>query len=205
MPHTASMLATPDAMRVASQPIGAGEHSAATATSAVSMAVESAPVERETTAALNAPILTIEPEAPKRASASQTPVPVPATKRANVRQPPVPVPVTKPAGARQTLPAGRTPAGAIPPAARTPAVSRVRAPDAETRKARQPDRWQAMHVSLARCGGDLIDRFVCDQRVRHTSATAIGAKRRNAGAASPMIAGSDLDWRIHDWMPSTKA
>jgi len=23
-----------------------------------------------------------------------------------------------------------------------------------------------MHASLARCGGDLIDRIVCDQRVR---------------------------------------
>ena len=29
-----------------------------------------------------------------------------------------------------------------------------------------PEPWQAMHVSLARCGGDLIARIVCDQRVR---------------------------------------
>jgi ribosomal protein L40E len=67
--------ATPDAMGVASQSIGAGEHNAPTAASAVPMAVESKPVEPETTAALQAPIPTTNPEAPKRASARQRPVP----------------------------------------------------------------------------------------------------------------------------------
>jgi hypothetical protein len=139
--------ATPDAMGVASQPIGAGEHNAPTAASAVPMAVESKPVEPETTAALQAPIPTTNPEAPKRASARQRPGPVPATKRASARQ-------------RQA------PVGATPPVAQTLAAAHVAALVAETRKARRPDPWQAMHVSVARCGGDLIARIVCDQRVR---------------------------------------
>ena len=115
--------ATPDVMEVASQPIHAGEHNAPTAASVVPMVVESKPVEPETTAALQVPIPTTDPKAPKRASASQRQVPVPATKRASVRQRP---------------------------------VSELQAPEP----------WQAMHVSLARCGGDLIARILCDQRVR---------------------------------------
>lgn len=174
--------ATPDAMGVASQPIGAGEQNAPTAATALPVAVESEPVEPETTAVLNAPVSTADPVAPKRASARQprvpvpaakrasarvTPVPVPATKRASVRQPPVPVPSTTRARARQTpAPGLRASVGAPPPVARNLAVAPVAAPDAETRKARRPESWQAMQVSLARCGGDLIDRIVCDQRVR---------------------------------------
>ncbi|MEO5699904.1 MAG: hypothetical protein ABIS17_04185 [Casimicrobiaceae bacterium] len=134
--------ATSDAMVVASQPIGAGEHNAPTAASAVPMAVESKPVAPETTAALQAPIPTTNPEAPKRASARQRPVPVPATKRGSAR---ASVGATRPV---------------------TLAAAPVGAPVAETRKARRSDPWQAMHVSLARCGGDLIARIVCDQRVR---------------------------------------
>ncbi len=129
--------ATPDAMGVASHPIGAGEHNAPTAASAVPMAVESKPVEPEITAALQAPIPIINPEAPKRASARQRPVPE--------------LQVT---------------VGATSPVAATLAAAPVGAPVAETRKARRPDPWQAMHVSLASCGGDLIARIVCDQRVR---------------------------------------
>ena len=126
-----------DAMGVASQPIGAGEHNAPTAPSAVPMAVESKHVEPEITAALQAPIPTTKPEAPKRASARQRP-----------------------------LPELHAPVRAIPPVAPTLAAAPVGAPVAETHKARRPDRWQAMHVSLARCGGDLIARIVCDQHVR---------------------------------------
>jgi hypothetical protein len=128
---------TPDAMGVASQPIGAGEHNAPTAASAVPMALESKPVEPETTAALQAPIPTTNPEAPKRASARQHPVP--------------------------ELQAG---VGKTPPVAQTLVAAPVGAPVAKTREAPRPDPWQAMHVSLARCGGDLIARIVCDQRVR---------------------------------------
>jgi hypothetical protein len=144
--------AAPDAMGVASQPIGAGEHNAPTAASAVPMAVESKPVEPEITAALQAPIPTTNPEAPKRATARQRPVPVPATKRASARQRP--------------LPELHAPVRAIPSVAQTLAAAPVGAPVAETRKARRPDPWQAMHVSLARCSGDLIARIVCDQHVR---------------------------------------
>ena len=159
--------ATPDAMIVASQPIGAREQSAATARSAAAMALESAPVERETTAAaLEAPSLTTKPGAPKRAGASQTPVPAPTAKRANAGQTSTPVPVTNRAGLRQTLPARQAPVRAIPPKTRTLGATPVRAPDAETRLSRRPDPWQAMQVGLASCRGDLIDRIVCDQRVR---------------------------------------
>jgi ribosomal protein L40E len=137
--------ATPDAGGVASQPSGAGEHNVPTTASALPMAVESKPVEPETTVALRAPILTTE--APKRAGARQRPAPAPATKHASARQ-------------RQA------PVGATPPVARTVAAAHVGALVAETRKARRPDPWQVMHVSLAGCGSDLIDRIVCDQRVR---------------------------------------
>ena len=136
----------PDVMEVASQPIGTGEHNAPTAASVVPMAVESKPVEPETIAALQAPIPTTNPEAPQRASARQRPVPVPATKRPSVRQRPVPEVPT--------------------PVAPTRAAAPVGAPVTETREARRPDPWEAMHVSLASCGGDLIARIVCDQRVR---------------------------------------
>ena len=47
-----------------------------------------------------------------------------------------------------------------------PAAVRHVARVVDPRKAPHPDRWQLMHVSLARCGGDLIARIVCDQRVR---------------------------------------
>jgi hypothetical protein len=159
--------AAPDAMGVTLQPIGAGERNAPTAASAVPMAAESKPVEPEITAALQSPIPTTNPEAPKRASARQRPVPVPATKRASARQRPLPVPATKRASARQRpLPELHAPVRATPPVAQTLAAAPVGAPVAETREARRPDPWQAMHVSLARCGGDLIARIVCDQDVR---------------------------------------
>jgi hypothetical protein len=144
--------ATPNAIGVVSQPIGAGEHNAPIAASAVPMAVESKPVEPDTIAAFQAPVPITNPEAPKRASARQRPLPVPATKRAGARQRPVPE--------------LQAPVGATPPVAQTLAAAPVPAPVAETRNARRPDPWQAMHVSLARCGGDLITRIVCDQRAR---------------------------------------
>ena len=144
--------ATPDAMSIASQPIGAREHDAPTATPAVPMAVESKPVEPEITAALQTPIPATNPEAPQRASARQRPVPVPATKRASAH----PRPVLE----RQAR------VGATPPVAHSLTAARVGARVAEPRKALRPDRWQVMHVSLARCGGNLIARILCHQRVR---------------------------------------
>ena len=142
----------PDVMEVASQPIVTAEYNEPTAVSVVPMAVESKLVEPETTAALLAPFPTSNPEAPKRASARQRPVSVSATKRPSVRQRPV----------SEVL----APVGAAPPVAQALAAAPVGAPVAETREARRPDPWEAMHVSLASCGGDLFDRILCDQRVR---------------------------------------
>ena len=147
-------MATPDdAMEVESQPIGALENNATTATPAVPVAVESTPVEPERTVALEASVTATNAEAAKRASLRQRPVPVPATKRAGAHQRPVP--------------ARRTPASATPPVANgVAAASGDGARVAQTREALQPDPWRVMHVSLARCSGDLIARIVCDQRVR---------------------------------------
>ena len=143
-------VATPDAMGVASQPIGAVENTATPATPAVLIAVESKPVEPDRTAAVQTPIPATEPEAPKRASGRQRPVPVPATARASAHQRPVPE--------RQAA------VGATPPVAHSLAAARVGV--AETRKALWRDPGQVMQVSLARCSGDLIARIVCEQRVR---------------------------------------
>jgi len=47
------------------------------------------------------------------------------------------------------------------------AGARVGARVAETSRAlQQPQPWQLLHVSLARCDGDLIARIVCELRVR---------------------------------------
>ena len=144
----------PDAIGVASHPVGAAESTAITApTPAVIVAAESEPVEAESTAALQAPVSATNVEAPKRVSVRQHPVPVPATKRASAYR--------RPAPQRQAS------AGATPPAAGTSAAARVGAPVAQSGKALRPaDQWEVMQVSLARCGGDLIARFVCDLRVR---------------------------------------
>jgi hypothetical protein len=173
---------TPDAIGVASQPISTPENNSTTATPAVPVAVESKLVEPERTAALQAPIPATNAEAPKRASVSQRPVPVPATKRASGHQRPVPVPATKRASAHQgpvpvpatkrasahqrTVPERQAPLDATPPGAYGLAAARVGAPVAQTSQALRPDPWQVMHVSLARCSGDLFARIVCDQRVR---------------------------------------
>jgi hypothetical protein len=143
--------AAPDAV-IASQPIGAGEHHAATATSAVPMAVESKPVEPERTAALQSPNPAANPEATKRVSAHQRPAPVPATKRGTAH--------------RRLVREPRARVGASSPVAHSLATARVGVRVAEIRQAPRPDRWQVMHVGLARCGGDLIARIACHQRVR---------------------------------------
>jgi hypothetical protein len=161
-------VATPDdAMEVESQPIGVVENNATTATPAVPVVVESTPVEPERTVALEASTPATTAEAPKRASLRQRPVPVPATKRASAHQGPVPVAATKRASAHQrTVPERQAPLDATPPGAYGLAAARVGAPVAQTSQALRPDPWQVMHVSLARCSGDLFARIVCDQRVR---------------------------------------
>jgi hypothetical protein len=144
--------ATPDAIVIASQPIGAPVHEAPTAMSAVPMPVESKPAEPERTVALQAPILAGNSEAPERASGRQRSVPVSAMEHASAHQ--------RPVHERQAR------VGATPPAAHTLAAARPGARVAETPRGLRPDRWQVMNANLARCGGDLIARIACDQRVR---------------------------------------
>jgi hypothetical protein len=184
--------ATSDAMRVASQQIDAREHNTP-ATPAVPIEVESKRAEPERTASLKAPIPANAAEASKRASADQRPQPVPATKRSSAHQRPAPVPTANRASVdqRPRVPAAsrasagqrpvRVPATnrATPPPRRVPerpahlraspqeglAAARAHVRVAERRRAPRLDPW-LMHVSLARCGGDLIARIVCDQRVR---------------------------------------
>lgn len=66
-------------------------------------------------------------------------------------------------GARQRP---HAPVHAAPLVTHTLAAAHVNVPFAANRKARPPDPWDAMRVSLAQCGGDLITHIVCDQRVR---------------------------------------
>jgi len=157
----------PDAMRIATQAIGAGEHDALTATPAVPLKVESKPLEPETTTEPQPPSPTTTPEAPKRAGARQRPVPAPSTKHASPPQRPVPAPTTKRASASQSpVPELQASVGAIPPGAHRPAPAPLGAPVAHRAKAWLPETGQAIDVSLARCSGDLFARILCEQRVR---------------------------------------
>lgn len=73
----------------------------------------------------------------------------------------------KRAGARQRAArADAPPPVEIAPATEALAVAPVIAPAVEAREAPRPDPWQLMNENIARCSGDLIDRIVCDQRVR---------------------------------------
>jgi len=171
--------ATPDTMGGSSQPSAAYEHNVPTAPSAVPMAMDSRPVEAETAGDARASTLTLESEAStlastrqaplnvpdtKRSSARQTPVSMPATKRASTRQTPAPAPATKPASARQRpAPEQHASMGAAP---RTLVAASIGTSAGNAGQPRGPDQRQAMHVSLASCGGDLIARIVCDQRAR---------------------------------------
>jgi hypothetical protein len=139
---------TPDTTRVASQPIGAAEHNEPTAGIAVRVPEESKVVEPERTATVEVPVPATALVVSERA-ASQRLVPVPSAKRASARQRP-------PLDRRAAPP---------PPAGHSIAVARLAARTAERRKALRPEP-QVMHVNLSRCGGDLIARIACTQRVR---------------------------------------
>src|SRR5689334_13860833 len=141
--------AAPDATRVPPQPVPAFENNATTATPAVPAAVEWKAAEPERAAQVAIPATNAE--APKRASVRQPTVRVPAKKHANAPQ--------RPMWNRQA------PVGGTPPT-QAHARARVGARVAQTSQALRAHPWQAMHVSLARCGGDLLARIVCDQRVR---------------------------------------
>jgi hypothetical protein len=142
--------ATPDTIGIASQSIGSGDHNAPIAMSAVPMPVEANAVERETTIAVEAPVLNTKPEAPKRASVRQRLVPAPATKRANAHQHPV----------------LESQASVTPRVTRSAPAAPIGTPAGQTRQVPQRDPQQAMPLSLADCAGGLIARMVCDQRVR---------------------------------------
>jgi hypothetical protein len=90
-----------------------------------------------------------------------------ATHGAAVLRPGAPVPAAKPSSAHERSPAKRraSPA-AVPPVARGTVATRVRSRVGHAGKGHRPDRWHVMYASLASCDGDLIDRIVCNQRIR---------------------------------------
>jgi hypothetical protein len=158
---------TPEATEVASQPGEALERDAPGATAAMSVAVESKPVEPEGSVALQAPVSSggteniatsqppvadTEPDAAERESADQRPPPVAATPLATAHE--------RPVSGRQAS------VGASPRARQSHAAARGGTRVAKARKARRPDRWHVMEVRLANCAGGPLARFVCDQRVR---------------------------------------
>jgi hypothetical protein len=165
-----SDVVTPDAVEDAPQPAGAAESDApAPAALAVPVAVESKFVETPESAAVQAPVpeADMQPAAPQSVTAPAHAVPVPALKGNGAHQGLVPAPASKHASARRSpAPKRQSSSGATPAPAHGHAAARAGARVAKTGKARHPDTWQMMQVSLERCDGDLIARFVCDQRVR---------------------------------------
>ena len=106
--------------------------------SAVPVVVKAESLELEAAAALQASIPITYPETAKRTSAHQHPV-----TRLQSRQ------------------------GSAPRLEKSRATAPVDAPNAQTRDAAKQDPWQqTMYASLTRCGGDLINRIICDQTVR---------------------------------------
>jgi hypothetical protein len=139
--------ATPDVIEVDLQPVAANEYDAPAAASVVPLTMDAKPVQLETPSALQAPIASTDPGPPKRASVRQRLAP--ATKHTSAHP----------------LPQLHPPVGPKPGLAQRPRDEHVGAP-VTTLKPEQRDPRQAMHVSLARCGGDLVARVMCDQRVR---------------------------------------
>jgi ribosomal protein L40E len=158
-------VAMPDAMRVSSQHTEITE-TTATPAPAAPAAVESSLVEAERMAGLPAPPGSTYDNAPTPASANQSPVPVPDTKRASAQQRPAAVSATKRASAHQASVPERQARAATSRGPHRIAATRDSARVARTSKKLRSDPWQLMQVSLGRCGGDLIARIVCGQRVR---------------------------------------
>src|SRR5690349_12134513 len=141
---------TPDAIEAPSQATDAPENGAPVPPAALPLMAEPKPAEPETTAALQAPLPASDAEEPKPVSELLPPPPVPAAKRASARQ--------------GTAPERQAPAPAPRRLANGRANAHVDARAAENRQASLADPLRAMHVSLARCSGDLFSRIVCDQR-----------------------------------------
>ena len=143
----AEWIAAANESGVASEPAPVDKQTAPATVAAAPVTVEPEPSEANKTVALHAPIATSKLASLKHASARQRPAPAPVTKRASAPQ-------------------WRASLAGTSRAARTIAATHVRTRVAEIRKARQPDSWQPMHVSLTQCGDGLLTRIVCDQRVR---------------------------------------
>ena len=161
---------TPDALDVAFEPVVAREPNLPDTSPAGPLIVQPSAVEAETPAALPVPNeMEIKVTADHgdasalRELGSRGDNDDPAMGM-NVRPDPVTVPVTHRASARQR-PASRQ----APEVTRVTPVAHASTPVGMTvaeRKKQRPDRWQAMQARLQSCGGDLITRIVCDQRVR---------------------------------------
>jgi hypothetical protein len=84
-----------------------------------------------------------------------------------------PSPAAKADAARRAATRTRTAPIEVPPPPAEPApivqtlvAVPAAAPGPSAQEAPRPDPWQAMNESLARCNGGLLERIVCDQRVR---------------------------------------
>jgi hypothetical protein len=144
-------VAKPDAIEATSQPVAALAQDAISTTDAEATVAESTTVDEETATDVQVGAPENDVAAPQRAAVRRTSSPVAAKARANARQ--------RPAPERQV------PVGATTPVTQRLAPARVGVRAAQAGRS-PPDRWQLMQASVARCGGDLLARVVCEQRVR---------------------------------------
>jgi hypothetical protein len=141
----------PDATEVIAETARAAESDAPSAPSTVA-APERGPMKAETASVVQPPSPAVVPEAQARGSVPHDPALVPVERRASAHQHPAPVRGTAVSAARRK--------------AHRPVAANAGVPVAEISKTAGAERWQAMYTSLARCGGDLSARIVCDERVR---------------------------------------
>jgi len=142
----------PGRMEVASAPVVAFPNDATRATTSDSTSAESPPQDTEEAASAELGMPAAEAETPRRTAVRRVAPPPPAGTRASGHQR---VAVERQVPVRKTTSVSYR-AAPVGPAMRV----------TQTDKGRQADRWQAMHASLAKCGGDVLARMVCDHRVR---------------------------------------
>jgi hypothetical protein len=159
--------AIPGTSPVASQSSAASQQNeTAAATPAEATTVQSRNTQIDSTAALATAIPATPAETPNDASVVTPPAPVPGSTRAGPHQRAASVAATKRATAHQRpVPQRQARAGAKAPATRSVAATHGGARVAQSKGLRR-DPGQMMHVSLARCGGNLMSRIACHQRVR---------------------------------------
>jgi hypothetical protein len=154
---------------VASQSSGANPRSVPTvAPPAEATTVESANKEIDTTASLATPVPPTPAGTPNDASVVTPPASVPESTQASAHQGVTSVAATKRATAHQQRPVSQRQArgGAKVPPTRSVAAAHGGAHVAQGGKALLRDPGQLMQVTLARCGGGLMARIACNQRVR---------------------------------------